>query len=205
MPIRITMNAWNKLCFITLMATASLAESFVSGTIGYYSRKSSCLQAITSPFKEGWKEQRKKKRGHPNLTHIESIEEFKYEVVDSPVITVVRFYSRYCKSCQASEPLFYKLAFDFRQHRVKFVEVPLTPQTKTLHEALDVVSLPWTHIYHPDAGLVEERRVSKKYIDDVRICLRCYVYGECDLEDAPEGCMNVYGECAVSDDGGVHE
>lgn len=82
---------------------------------------------------------------------------------------------------------------------MKFVEVPLTPTTKVLHEALDVPSLPWTHIYHPDAGLVEERAVSKKHINDVRKCLRCYVYGECDLDDAVYDCTNIYGECAIDD------
>ncbi len=61
-------------------------------------------------------------------------------------------------------------------------------------------SLPWTHIYHPDAGLVEERRVSKKFIEEVRGALRCYVYGECSLEDAPADCREVYGECAIDID-----
>jgi len=79
------------------------------------------------------------------------------------------------------------------------VEVPLTPSTKVLHEALGVPSLPWTHIYHPEAGLVEERKVSKKFIEEVRIALRCYIYGECDLEDAPADCKVVYGECAIDD------
>ena len=85
------------------------------------------------------------------------------------------------------------------------MEVPLTPSTKVLHEALGVPSLPWTHIYHPEAGLVEERKVSKKFIEEVRMALRCYVYGECDVEeDAPADCRVVYGECAIDDfdDGG---
>lgn len=72
-----------------------------------------------------------------------------------------------------------------------------------LHEALGVPSLPWTHIYHPEAGLVEERKVSKKFIEEVRSALRCYVYGECDVEeDAPADCRVVYGECAIDDGGG---
>jgi hypothetical protein len=41
------------------------------------------------------------------------------------------------------------LAKDYQQYNVNFVEVPLTPQTKVLHDALGVPSLPWTHIYHP--------------------------------------------------------
>ena len=79
------------------------------------------------------------------------------------------------------------------------MEVPLKKHTSILHlhEALEVPSVPWTHIYHPDAGLVEERAVSKTYINEVRKCLRCYVYGECELDDAPVDCKNVYGECAI--------
>jgi thiol-disulfide isomerase/thioredoxin len=190
------MNASLLLSIILLIAVVSIAESFaLKGRCGH---KSSRLHALAFPFR-GEEKDKRKKSGRPSVLHIESIEEYKDEVINSSVITVVRFYSRYCKSCQASEPHFYKLAADFQNHGVKFCEVPLTPQTNVLHEALEVPSLPWTHIYHPDAGLVEERKVSKKFIDEVRTCLRCYVYGECDLEDAPADCMNVYGECAIGD------
>jgi thiol-disulfide isomerase/thioredoxin len=190
------MNANSSARFIALLvAITSCVYSFAVNRVSF--TRSSRLNAIGSIGKE---EEREKKSTKPNVLHIESIEDYKQEVIDSSQITVVRFYSRYCKSCQASEPLFYKLARDFQENGVKFVEVPLTPQTIVLHEALGVPSLPWTHIYHPDAGLVEERKVSKKFIDEVRTCLRCYVYGECDLEDAPADCMEVYGECAVDYD-----
>jgi thiol-disulfide isomerase/thioredoxin len=195
--LRQMMNASKIVHFIALLAAiTSYVDSFTVNRVSC--TRSSCLHTIAFPFKGG--EKKKKRSTKPNVLHIESVEDYKQEVIDSSQITVVRFYSRYCKSCQASEPLFYKLARDFQENGVKFVEVPLTPQTNVLHEALGVPSLPWTHIYHPDAGLVEERKVSKKFIDEVRTCLRCYVYGECDLEDAPADCMEVYGECAVDDD-----
>ncbi|KAL7525732.1 hypothetical protein ACHAXR_002219 [Thalassiosira sp. AJA248-18] len=179
---------------LVLAFIASLAESFASGVKKHtVSSPSSSLFAIANPFKS-------EEKGKTKPLHVESIAEYKEKVVDEKEsITVVRFFSRYCKSCRASEPLFYKLARDFQQHGVNFVEVPLTEDTKVLHAALEVPSLPWTHIYHPDAGLVEERKVSKKHIDEVRQALRCYVYGECDLDDAPADCMNVYGECAIDD------
>ncbi|KAL7532834.1 hypothetical protein ACHAWF_004265 [Thalassiosira exigua] len=151
---------------------------------------------------EKLKKKRKKKGSKSsNIPHVESIPEYKELVVDEKEqITVVRFYAEYCMSCRRSQPLFYKLASDFKDHPVQFVEVPLNKDTKVLHDALEVPSLPWTHIYHPDAGLVEERKVSRQYIDEVRKCLRCYVYGECDLENDAYDCMNVYGECAIEDD-----
>lgn len=179
---------------VLLVVIASFVDSFAIRRISSNERQS--LRAIAFPFKGEEKDKRKKQQ-RADILHIESIEKYKEEVINSSEMTVVRFYSRYCKSCQASEPLFYKLAADFDQHGVKFVEVPLTPHTKVLHDALEVPSLPWTHIYHPDAGLVEERKVSRKFIDEVRTCLRCYVYGECNLEDAPADCMNIYGECSV--------
>eukprot|EP01083_Nonionella_stella_P236095 829505_1 len=205
---------------LVLAFIATLTESFASGknktnikkqhsNTNYHHPESTALSfasasiVIANPFKNEEKDgQRKQKH---NILHVESVTEYKEKVVDEKEsITVVRFYSKYCRSCRASEPLFYKLAADFQQqqqqqHRVKvkFVEVPLNKDTRILHEALGVPSLPWTHIYHPDAGLVEERKVSKKYIDEVGNCLRCYVYGECDLDDAPADCMNIYGECAI--------
>mmetsp|Transcript_23257 Transcript_23257/g.39755 ORF Transcript_23257/g.39755 Transcript_23257/m.39755 type:complete len:208 (-) Transcript_23257:105-728(-) len=198
--------------FLLLACIASLAESFASingrCTIKKHTSSSSALLlAIANPFKSPTdhpeqkdKGGKRKKNRREDILHVESIEEYKEKVVEeSDRITVVRFFSRYCRSCRASEPLFYKLASDFRDQGVKFVEVPLNKHTGILHDALGVPSLPWTHIYHPDAGLVEERKVSKKFIDEVRKCLRCYVYGECDLADAPADCMNIYGECAIDD------
>ena len=170
---------------------------------------SSYLPAIANPLRRRSSSNKKK----TNIIHVESVEEYKEKVVnENECISVVRFYSQYCKSCRASEPHFYKLASDFSNVsaednylnndgiKVHFVEVPLNKHTSILHEALEVPSLPWTHIYHPDAGLVEERAVSKKYINEVRKTLRCYVYGECDLEDATADCKQVYGECAIDGD-----
>ena len=149
---------------------------------------------------------RNPRHGKDVVERVESIQQFKDVVINEPKrITVVRFFASYCKSCQASAPLFYKLAFNYAAHdsplarNVKFVEVPLTKQTKLLHEALGIPSLPFSHIYHPDAGLCEELAVSKKHIADVDECLRCYVFGECQLPDDPNSCMEVYGECDLDD------
>ena len=202
---------------VLLSIVASHVESFAS--IDPTPKRSkaltspaSSLFAIANPFKTSDKKNANEKKEDSkqaklvkqkkkqNILHVDSITEYKEQVVnESEHITVVRFYSSYCRSCKASQPHFYKLAREFQGLGVKFVEVPLTKHTSILHEALEVPSLPWTHIYHPDAGLVEERKVSKKFIDEVRQCLRCYVYGECSLEDAPAGCKVVYGECALED------
>ena len=201
--------------FLVLAFIASFGQSFHTARISVLSTRNGRLYspqplfALPFPFKKKSDKPEKKsdkpKHGKDVVLHIESIEDYKKLVVDEKEsITVVRFYAHYCRSCRASEPLFYKLAMDFHDHGVngggvKFAEVPLNPKTKLLHDALEVPSLPWTHIYHPDAGLVEERKISKKHIDDVRKCLRCYVYGECDIDDAPAGCITLYGECDIDD------
>lgn len=190
--------------FMFVAFVASSARAFQTVRMNSSRVSVPVLHAIaTPPSEERDKKKKKSSRGKDIVAHVESITDYKRLVVEEKSsITVVRFYSRYCKSCQASEPLFYKLAADFHDHGshgVHFVEVPLNAKTKVLHEALEVPSLPWTHIYHPDAGLVEERKVSKKHIEDVRKSLRCYVYGECDLADAPANCINIYGECDIDD------
>eukprot|EP00577_Skeletonema_sp_RCC1716_P033607 CAMPEP_0113412226 /NCGR_PEP_ID=MMETSP0013_2-20120614/22717_1 /TAXON_ID=2843 ORGANISM="Skeletonema costatum, Strain 1716" /NCGR_SAMPLE_ID=MMETSP0013_2 /ASSEMBLY_ACC=CAM_ASM_000158 /LENGTH=238 /DNA_ID=CAMNT_0000298695 /DNA_START=188 /DNA_END=904 /DNA_ORIENTATION=- /assembly_acc=CAM_ASM_000158 len=218
---------------LTLASITSLTESFSTVSLTQRSNNfniicppsswssSSCLHAISNPLRRRQRSssstdttntddttKNKRQAKHSNLIqHITTITDYKDHVVDETHnITVVRFYSHFCRSCRASEPHFFQLARDFQNHNVNFVEVPLTPSTKVLHEALGVPSLPWTHIYHPEAGLVEERKVSKKFIKEVRSALRCYVYGECDVEeDAPADCRVVYGECAIDDfddDGG---
>lgn len=129
---------------------------------------------------------RKKTRprhGRDVVQRIETIQDYKSVVVDeSERISVVRFYAPWCKTCKAAEAHFYKLAADFVENGVQFVEVPVTKANAYLHEGLGVPSLPWVHIYHPDAGLCEERTMSKKHFDKVRKCLECYVLGCCDMD-----------------------
>lgn len=150
-------------------------ESFMKGAF-----------SVRNILLRGEKQQGRPRHGRDVVRRIDSIAEYKEKVVDeAESIMVVRFFSPFCRSCKASEAQFYRLAADYHEEGVKFAEVPLSKDNVVLHEALGVPSLPWTHIYHPEAGLVEERKVSKKHVEEVRKCLRCYVYGECDLEDEP--------------------
>jgi len=134
------------------------------------------------------------KHGRDVVRRIDNIPEYKAAVVDEGErITVVRFYAPWCKTCRAAESLFYRLAAEYGQpstdQGVQFVEVPVTKDNAVLHEALGVPSLPWMHIYHPDAGLVEERKGSKAHFEAVARCLQCYIRGECDMAD--ESCCSL--------------
>ena len=49
---------------------------------------------------------------------------------------------------------------------VVFVDVPVTQHNAVIHQGLGVPSLPFGHIYHPQAGLVEELKLTRKDIQD---------------------------------------
>mmetsp|Transcript_4682 Transcript_4682/g.7099 ORF Transcript_4682/g.7099 Transcript_4682/m.7099 type:complete len:234 (-) Transcript_4682:189-890(-) len=112
---------------------------------------------------------------------VDNIQDYKAEVVDEKErLVVVRFYASWCRSCKASEPLFKKL-MNTHSPDLKFVQVPLTKETAYLHEGLGVPSFPFAHIYHPDAGLVEEMKISKPYFREFKDCLNSYAVGSCEL------------------------
>jgi hypothetical protein len=93
----------------------------------------------------------------------------------------------WCRACRAVESSYRNLPKEFPS--VKFVEVPLTKSNAYLHEGLGVRSLPFAHIYDPNAGLVEERKMNKNVFHDFKRILRTYVNGECEV---------TYDECGGS-------
>ena len=83
-------------------------------------------------------------------------------------------------------PYFYRMAD--RNPASLFVEVPVTADNSSLHQGLGVPSVPFGHIYHPDAGLVEESKVSRKVFGDFEREFERYAAGYCDLgEEAYDG------------------
>ena len=118
----------------------------------------------------------------PTILAVDTLEDYKRVVVDErDSIVVVRFHAPWCKSCKSAFPLFRQMASDYRGRPVKFVEVPLTRETAYIHEGLGVPSVPFGHIYHPDAGLVEEGKINRRDFGEFRLALDCYVRGCCDL------------------------
>mmetsp|Transcript_29358 Transcript_29358/g.66320 ORF Transcript_29358/g.66320 Transcript_29358/m.66320 type:complete len:247 (-) Transcript_29358:88-828(-) len=119
------------------------------------------------------------------ITTVDTLEDYKREVVDvKDKIVVVRFYAQWCKSCKAAFPLFQKMKADLPS--VKYVMVPLTKDTAYIHSGLGVPSVPFGHIYHPDVGLVEERKINRKVFGEFRESLESYVRGSCDLPSDDE-------------------
>jgi thiol-disulfide isomerase/thioredoxin len=117
----------------------------------------------------------------PNVFTVESLEDYKHTVGEEDAkLVCVRFYAPWCKACKAVQPLFYHMANTFPN--VKFVDVPCTNKNSNLHQGLDVPSLPFGHIYHPDGGLVEELRMTRKCIPSFATKLQSYVKGNCELQ-----------------------
>ncbi len=109
-------------------------------------------------------------------------EDFKRFVVDeSEKIVVVRFHARYCKACKAVAVHFDKLASMHPECR--FINVESTASNTDLIGALGVPSLPFGHVYHPSAGLVEESRITRKVFKFFADRVQSHVDGSCNVID----------------------
>jgi len=118
----------------------------------------------------------------PNLRVVHTLGEYKDALdLERGNIIVVRFFATWCKACKAIQPSFYRMASLYPN--IVFLEVPVTNQNVNLHQGLGVPSLPYGHIYYPEAGLVEELKISKKYFHNLVKKVRWYNSGECNLED----------------------
>ena len=77
-----------------------------------------------------------------------------------------------------------------------FVDVPVTTANKALHQGLGIPSLPCGHIYHPQGGLVEETKLTRKHIAQFKRKLETYKTGSCQLpldeEEKESGEMSYY-------------
>jgi len=123
----------------------------------------------------------KKINGLPsNMNIITTLEEYR-DILESnrDKIIVARFFAKWCKACKSIQPSYYRLA---RTHSdFVFIDVPVTEKNADLHQGLGVPSLPFGHIYHPDKGLVEELKMSKKFFAGFEDALTSYAKDECNV------------------------
>jgi len=66
----------------------------------------------------------------------------------------------FVQTCHALRPSYDKLAS--ANLETIFLDVPVTDTNANLHQGLGVPSVPYSHIYHPEKGLVEETKLSRK-------------------------------------------
>jgi thiol-disulfide isomerase/thioredoxin len=147
---------------------------------------------------------------HPScVATITSLADYKQRVVDDSQgtrLTVVRFYADYCRACRAMTPAFYRLAQrhsaddnendtthpNERGASVRFAQVPVTSATTAIHQGLQVPSVPFGHVYHPTAGLVEEVRLRQSSLADFAKILESYVVGSCALPAEPDATTGIF-------------
>ena len=94
---------------------------------------------------------------------VQTLEEFK-EVVgnEHTCFVAVMFHAKWCKSCKATLPHFYKMAQKYPN--IKFVDMPVNESNAKLLRELGVEKFPFGHIYDPSSGLVEELPILRQLI-----------------------------------------
>jgi thiol-disulfide isomerase/thioredoxin len=129
------------------------------------------------------------RRSASPITEVTDIQDYKDVVVEEHIqLVCVRFYAPWCRACKAIQANFRRLPKQYPS--VKFVEVPLTQKNAYLHKGLGIPSLPFAHMYHPEAGLVEERKINKNIFGDFEKVLKTYVDRECPVGYDETGELN---------------
>lgn len=122
---------------------------------------------------------RRRKKTVPIIQEVKTLQEYKQIVVEeSDQLVVVFWYAPWCRTCKATTPKVKQLASKL-DGIVKFVKVPVVPNTALLHQGLGVPTVPFGHIYHPEAGLVEELSLNKRVFRKFKETLQHYVDEEC--------------------------
>jgi thiol-disulfide isomerase/thioredoxin len=109
-------------------------------------------------------------------------------------IAIIRFHAPYCKACQAVAPKFDHLARSYPF--IDFVQVALPKQNADKEEiltTLQVPSIPWGQLWHPDVGLVEELSLNPKYFADFVAIVQSYQEASCELQQDMWLETGVYG------------
>lgn len=120
-------------------------------------------------------------------------------------VVIVRFFSHWCKSCQAIAPKYNRLARLYPKNL--FIDIPVTKDNVDLQKALGIKAVPFGHIYYPKLGgglsrpnekngegdsnsatrgydsfhLMEELKMGKMYWSDFEDIFHNYMRGNCSV------------------------
>lgn len=130
------------------------------------------------------------KKSNQLITQIHTLNDYKTHVADEQdALTVVFFTAPWCRTCARLKPKMNALAASLRQvENVKLVQIPLLDkESAALFQGLGVEAFPFAHVYHPDAGLVEEVKLNRKLWNEFQKTLREYLEGSCELHFNTDG------------------
>jgi len=147
--------------------------------------------AVTKPVISSSRVVSSVKKQSNNIHMVITLDDFREKLKENEDrLLVVRFYSHFCKSCQAITPRFNRLAR--RNPKVSFLDIPITKDNKDLSEANGVIAVPYAHIYAPNMGLVDEMRIGKMYWDDFEDSFDSYIKGYCNTYNGYENPRKEY-------------
>lgn len=113
---------------------------------------------------------------------VETLDDFESEVLgEKERIVVVRFHAPWCKTCKAIKIAYARLAAS--NPEIKFVDVALTNKNPELRSSMDVKAVPFGHVYHPQAGLVETNPLDRRHFTSFKRVLASYREGECEVPE----------------------
>lgn len=123
------------------------------------------------------------------------------DAVQDDQIIIVRFFSHWCKSCQAIAPKYKRLAR--LNKNVLFLDIPITKENTDMQKELKICAVPYAHIYYPlgstngkshdsshetntniskvGYSLVEELKMGKMYWSDFEDIFKTYTTGLCQI------------------------
>jgi len=117
----------------------------------------------------------------PDIRDLKAFKEVLDKAGDDDKMLAVLWYSPWCRACKATMPGIRTLA---KHHpNVRFIQVPVLAENASLHQGLDVPSVPFLHLYTPeDPRLVEEKKMTRKRLSGFQKLLCDYEKGHCSLE-----------------------
>lgn len=118
------------------------------------------------------------------VTDVRDLQNYKKaldKAAEDEKMLAVLWYSPWCRACRAVMPGIRTLAK--RHPNVQFIQVPVLPENASLHQGLEVPSVPYLHLYAAkDPRLVEEKKMTRKRLSGFQRLLCDYEKGSCSLE-----------------------
>lgn len=117
----------------------------------------------------------------PDVRDLKNYKKALDKAAEDEKMLAVLWYSPWCKACRAVMPGIRTLAK--RHPNVQFIQVPVLPENASLHQGLEVPSVPYLHLYAAkDPRLVEEKKMTRKRLSGFQRLLCDYEKGSCSLE-----------------------